>query len=165
MITALGGFLAWALLLGGRPSVMQRPDIHNNGGLPAVTLTNDRPAASFPINPETLASAPPILRVSITKVVNPGETSFEIVVYLSRSSGEGQRTGEKFLVGNFSLYPSDHPASFTLRASQAFRQLNATGPVSKSTPVRLLLVMKRVRESKPWTPIQITVAPPEWRSG
>lgn len=132
--------------------------------LSPIMLTNDRPTASFAIEPETLASAPAVLALSITKVVNPAKIPFGIFVYLSPAGEKGCPKSEKILVGNFSLYPPDHPAGFLLRASNAFRKLEAEGPRSRSSEVRLLLEMKRVRETKPWTPVEVTVAPPEWRS-
>jgi hypothetical protein len=163
MTPAVHGLLTCALLFGGAASGgrslgggPQRPS------QPApLTLTNERPTGYFHLDPETLASAPPILTVRITRVVNPGETPFQVFVYLSYQSGAGRTEPEKILIGNFGLYPPDRPAGFLLRASTAFRKLKTTG--SRPTNIRLLLEMKRIHPKSPWTPVAIAVAPPEWR--
>jgi len=167
MTPTVQGLLIWALLFGGARSGRQSLDggAQRPGQPTRVTLTNDRPTGYFPLDPETLASVPPVLAVTITKVVNPGETPFQVFVYLScqPATGEKGRTEpQKILIGNFGLYPADRPASFLLRASPAFRKLKATSP--KPTDVRLVLEMKRIHETKPWTSIEVTVAPPEWQS-
>jgi hypothetical protein len=129
----------------------------------SIILTNDRPVGSFSVAAETLASAPPILSLSIPKVMNPDKTPVEILVYFARSE-KGSTQLEKVPISNFSLYPADHPAGFLMRASGAFHKLAATGPASATSEVRLVLEMKRIQEAKPWTRIAITVAPPQWRS-
>ncbi len=95
--------------------------------------------------------------------MNPDKTPVEIFVYLARA-GSGSTQPEKAPIGNFSLYPADHPAGFLMRASGAFHKLAAAGPASATSEVRLVLEMKRIDEAKPWTKIAITVAPPQWRS-
>jgi hypothetical protein len=125
-----------------------------------VTLTNDRPAGYFPLDAETLASAPPFLVLRITRVVNPGRTPLQIFVYLSYPPPAGRTEPERTLIGNFGLFPADRPARFLLRASPAFHKLKTT--CSKPTDVRLLLEMKRIHPKEPWTSIEVVVAPPEW---
>ncbi len=163
MTPVVRGLLIWALLF-CRPYAGQSPDSRDKGRerLAPLTLTNDRPVGYFPIAPETLAGAPPILAVSITRVVNPDETAFGIFVYLSRAE-KGYPEPERILVGNFSLYPADHPGKFLMRSSLAFRKLEAAGSLSKSSQVRLVLEMRRLREMKPWTPVAVTIAPPDWQ--
>lgn len=123
-------------------------------------LSNQQPAGSFPVAPEILASKPPILFVSITRVVNPGMTPFEIWVHLACEDKNGV-SGPRVLVGNFSLYPPDKAGGFQLNTADAFRTLNG----KEYGEVRLVVEMRRIHETKPWTPIEVTVSPPVWRSG
>jgi hypothetical protein len=129
-----------------------------------ISLSNDRPRGSYSIDPETLASAPPVLKLTIPHVVNPNKLPFQIFVYLSLESQAGGRSGthqERILVGNFGLYPPDLPATFLLRSSRAFGKLKTM--TSNPTNVHLLLEMKRIHEASPWTLVEVTVAPPEWQ--
>lgn len=135
----------------------------NEEVLRPVVLTNQQPAGSFPVAREIIASKPPIVFVSITRVVNPGITPFEIWVHLSfenrkRSSGE-----KRVLVGNFSLYPPDKTGGFQLNAADAFRTLEEAG--KEQGEVRLEVEMRRIHDWKRGTPIEVTVSPPVWRKG
>jgi hypothetical protein len=160
---AVSGLLLGALLLGavrsgrGRESGTQSPE-----PLKAITLTNDRPAGDFPVDPHTAASAPALLRIRVTKVFNPGKIPFQVFLYLSTSEAAGSKA-EKIPVGNVGFYPVDQPGAFQLRASTAFAKLKAANPKAKD--VRLLLEMERLHPDQPWTPVEITVAPPVWKSG
>jgi len=166
MTPAVNGLLIWALLLGGAHRVgrsldgeAQRPREPT-----PVTLTQERPSGYFPLDRETLASAPPVLAVTIIRVVNPGQTALQIFIYLSYRQRVGEKGTElrKILIGNVGLYPPDRPAGFRLRASSAFRQLKAASP--NPAEVRLRLEMKRIHETRPWTPVEVIVAPPEWQT-
>lgn len=69
-------------------------------------------------------------------------------------------TGDrKKLIGNFALYPPDRGGKFLLNPQEAVRSYR-TG--TRSEDARLVLEMKRVDESRPWTPIEVTVGPPIW---
>jgi hypothetical protein len=166
MKPVVSGFLIEALLFGGLLATGRSQDQQHLTPTPVV-LTNDRPTGSFPIGQETLASAPPILALTITKVVDPGQEAMGFFVYLSfrssasSSGANNQPASQKILIGNFSLYPADRPGGFLLRASTAFNKLKAAS--SKPTDVRLVLEMKRLHETKPWPSVAVTVAPPEWR--
>jgi hypothetical protein len=129
---------------------------------PTLTLTNDRPTGSFPVAPETLGAAPGVVSVSISEVSNPEKTPFEVLVYFSTQTS-AHAEPRKILIGNFSLYPPDQPAGFLLSTSQAFRELQAEGPLTKSASTRLLVEIKRIHENKPWTPLAITIPLPKWR--
>ncbi len=163
MTRAIHGVLIGVLLLGSVRAGGRGGDDDQNPrrGVPApVTLTNDRPAGNFPLDAQTLASAPPFLALRITKVVNPGRTPLQIFVYLSYPPGAGRTEPERILIGNFGLFPADRPGRFLLRASTAFHKLKTMS--SKPSAVRLLLEMKRLHPKEPWTPIEVVVAPPEW---
>jgi len=141
------------------------------GCLPAalntVTLTDAKPSGFFPLPEKVLASAPRILSLTITKVVNPAGTALDIAVYLSfePASATGRTTGrrERILIGNISLYPPGHPAGFLMPVDEAFGKLEAAAPASHSSNVRLLIEMRRVHARIPWTPVELVVAPPAWR--
>ena len=165
MIPAVHGLLLSALLLGCAPQSGESlgDGIQGPAKPTSVTLTNDHPTGYFVLDPKAIASAPPVVAVSITRVVNPGKTPFQVFVYLSYESGVGEKgRTRRILVGNFGLYPPDRPGGARLRASNAFRQLKAARP--EPAGVRLVLEMKRIREKRPWTPVEVTVAAPEWRA-
>jgi len=166
MALAVHGILIWALFLGGGYARGQGLEGRAQGQTPTqVTLTNDHPEGSFLIAPEILASPPPVLALAITQVINPNNTAFQLFVYLSYHPGAEEKRSPvpaKILVGNVGLYPPDHPGGFLLRSSTAFRKLRAAN--SNPADVRLLLEMKRIHEGTPWTPVEVTVAPPEWRT-
>jgi hypothetical protein len=138
-------------------------DAGQKTGQPAsVTLTNTDPVGYFPIDPQTLAAAPPVLEIRVTKVVNPAKTSIQLLVYLFYQPGTGRAGPEKILIGDVGFYPPDRSAGFALSTSKAFDQLRATH--AKPTNVRLLVELKRIHEPAPWTTVAATVAPPEWTS-
>jgi len=169
MVRAVSGILIGTLLLCGiRAGGQSRNSQDERSAVAAVTLTNDRPSGSLPLDLETVAQAPPVLALTVKKVVNPGNVSLGISVYLTYllpapASGTSERPRKKSLIGNVSLYPPDHPAGFLLRATGAFREIREAGAISKSSDVRLLLEMKRVHEKQPWSQVELVFAPPEWR--
>jgi hypothetical protein len=126
----------------------------------SVMLTSEHPVGSFAIDAETLRSAPPMLALRITNVVNPGRMAFQIFVSLTYRSGTGRT--EQIPLGNVGLYPADRPASFVLRASNAFAKVKAAG--SEVSDVRVQVEMKRRNEAEPWTAVEVTVATPEWKA-
>ena len=143
----------------------QSPEPRETGQKTAasVMLTNERPVASSPLARKILADAPPVLEVSVTKVINPAETPVAIFVYLTTAGKKKQPEPEKVLIGNFTLYPPDRPGNFLLRASTAFSDLRVKDWSSNSTEIRLMLELRRVSETRPWTPLQITISVPKWR--
>jgi len=168
MVRAVSGALIGALLFCGIPNAGQSRDRQDETlGKAAATLTSDSPSASIPVDVEMLSKAPPILALTITKVVNPKNVGLGVSVYLSYLPPTGSAGTEarrkKILVGNFSLYPSIRASGFLLRTSEAFSKLRAAGAISQSSDVRLLLEMKRIHEKKPWSHVELVVAPLEWR--
>lgn len=134
----------------------------------SVTLTSSHPSGSFPVAERTVAAAPAVLVVRVTKVVNPGMASFGIFIYLSgppatEAAQEGRLSKpQKFQIGQFSLFPADRPAGFTLRASPAFARLKEAH--SKPGGVRLLIELKPLRKTQSIGQVEVTIAPPEWRT-
>jgi hypothetical protein len=127
----------------------------------SVELTNSQTQGSFAVSPDTLASSPPVLALSFTRVVNPANTPFVVFVYLTyRPGGAPRAAPRKILLGNGSLYPADRPGGFRLRTSGPFAKLKA----AKATDVRLVLEMKRLHPAEPWSQVEVTVGPPRWRS-
>jgi hypothetical protein len=168
MLPAIRGLLIWGLLSCG-PDARQeewtgsaRARDTRQGAQGLVTLSNEHSAGSFQVGRATLASAPPILRVSITNVVNPERTSVRVAVYLARAE-LGRPESRKIPIGNFTLYPAERPGTFLLPSSTAFRELQTEGPLTASSDVRLVLELERIRATKPWTHVELTIAPPEWR--
>ncbi|HXJ91988.1 MAG TPA: hypothetical protein VMT20_03805 [Terriglobia bacterium] len=162
MTAAIHGLLIGVLFFGGTRTGEQSSDAGQEGmQANGVKLTNTRPEASFPVPAATLASSPPVLALHFTQVTNPSETPFQIFVFLSyRPAEEGVAGPVRVLLGNGALYPPDRPGGLIMRASSAFRQLKA----AKGMDVKLVLEMKRLHPQTPWSPVEVTVAPPEWRS-
>jgi hypothetical protein len=167
MTLAVSWCLIGSLLFLGSPAGQspnyERREVAEPG---PVTLTNDHPSGSFSIDPKALAKSPAVLALRVTKVVNPERTGVGFSVYLSLAPAAGsgpEEQREKILIGSFSLYPPDRPAGFVFRASEAFRQLQATKIPSKSSEVQLLIEMRRLHDRNPWTPVEIVIASPQWR--
>ena len=127
----------------------------------AATLTAEHPVASLPIAAAVLKSGAEVLEVAITKVVNPSQTS--VSVFVSFSVGE-KTEAKQSSVGSFSLYPPDQPGKFLLNAKTALREGAVADAIAKGQAVRLVFEMKRINESKAWTPVELTIAEPTWRS-
>ena len=176
MRTVLTALAIWAVILGGacsrsgnvlgpevRSTNQQSPEPGDAGQKrpTQVKLTNERTVASFPVAQQLLEDAP-VLEVSVTKVTNPAETPVAIFVYLAPGGKKEQPEPEKILVGNFSLYPPDRAGIFLLHASTAFTELRKKGWASGSKEVRLVLELKRLRETQAWTPLEITIGAPKW---
>jgi hypothetical protein len=154
------------LCCSGEPNTVdeeQRSEASGTMPVAPLKLTNAHPSGTFRIPQETTAAAPSVLSLSVVEVVNPEKTPVEIFVYLVRSE-EGPTPKEKTLVGQFGLYPADHPASFTLRLSGAFQNLQAAGLSLKSARVELELELKAINKGKPLTKVELTVGPPKWLS-
>lgn len=137
--------------------------VEESSATPPVVLTDKQPKSSWGIALDVLASDAEILEVAITKVVNPGMTPVSIFVYLSNSE-KGKAEEESNLVGNFSLFPPDRPGKFLLSAGPALRKISAAAKTSKSENVRLVFEMKRMDETKAWTPVELMIAQPKWRA-
>src|SRR5579872_3746352 len=97
-----------------------------------LTLTNEHPIGSFPLDPKTFTRAPSILALRITKVVNPEHTGVGIAVYLALPASSSSR--RRILIGDVGLYPPDRPAGFVLHVVEAFNKLRTT---SKPNEVEL----------------------------
>lgn len=153
------------ILLMGLPSLLAQNSVSGTGKPePAtqITLTAERPAAYFPVAPQTIVNQPSTVELKITGIVNPGKTALEISAHLSYRSATGDTTPRKMLIGSFGLYPVDQPGVFQLRSSAAFARLKAA--TKQPVDVRLLLEMRRLHQSQPWGAVAVTVAQPEWRT-
>jgi hypothetical protein len=153
LLFAATAFLAWTLLgaaVGsgsGGTSDPQTP----------LTFTGQNPSGSFRIARATVASAPTILVVDLTRVVNPARTPVSFFVYLT---GWDRCDTQRYLIGNFALFPPDHGGKFLLNPSDAFRKYRAE--CSSSGDARLILEMKRLNSSQPWGQVKVLVTPPAW---
>ncbi len=166
----LAALMIWALpfsALSCGPATVQDSQPKNTDPTPvgeSVTLTNEHPSGSFPVEKQLLINPPEILEVQITKVVNSAATPLNIFAYLTTVGEKGKPEPEKIVVGNFSLYPADRPGKFMLGPAAAFRKLNEMKTVSNTNELQLVLEMQRVDETRPWTALELTFAPPNWRS-
>jgi hypothetical protein len=149
-----------------RSAKVQSPEVRQPAQeeMASITLTKERPVNTFPISPQTLAAAPKILEVTVSKVVNPEKSQVAIFVYLSRTGEKKGIEDEKIPLGNFSLYPPDRPGKFLLQTSGAFDNLSATVADPKAPEVRLALEMKSLDATKSSAAVEVTLAPPQWRS-
>jgi hypothetical protein len=134
----------------------------NAAAAAAVTLTDGHTKGTFPIAETILKHAPPVLRVRVTRVVNPANTAFQIFVFLAVVRDGVQTAAGKIPVGNAGLYPADRPGAFTLRASGAFEELKARKWGARGERVRLQVEIRRLHADRPWTHLEVTVVPPQW---
>jgi len=128
-----------------------------------VTLTNDRPAASFVVQPDVLKNAPAALEVSVTKVVNPAAKAITVLVHLSPANEKGELSKARIGVGNFSLYPVDRPGKFMLDAADALRTAAETRMPPDAKEWRVVFELERQAEQAS-TPVEVTIAAPNWKS-
>jgi hypothetical protein len=135
-----------------------------------VTLTNQNPTGSFPLQPDLIKnvpapnSVPPTfsgLQVTVTKVANPNTRAVTVFVYLSRPNEKRDKPAEKIEVGSFSLYPVDRPGKFTLNAGPALRKAaNASNDANiKNWKLMFELDQKTEQAS---SPLEVTIAAPIW---
>ena len=124
-----------------------------------ITLTNQNPTGSFPLQPDLLKNPPQALLVQVTKVVNPAARAVTVFAYLSRPSDKRDTPAEKIDIGNFSLYPADRPGTFTLQATAALRKAAEASNDSNSKPWRIVLELEQKAEQGS-SPIEITIAAP-----
>jgi hypothetical protein len=117
----------------------------------------------MPVEAEVLNGDSEVLEVEITKVVNPARAPVAIFVYLSKAN-KSNSEAEQNLVRNFSLYPPDRPGKFLLQAGPALHKVSSGDTTSKANDVRLVFEMKRLDETVAWTPVELTIAQPKWRS-
>lgn len=166
----LAASMTWALCFSGTncgTAKVQGPQTRelkaeNEPAGPTLILTHEHPSNSFPVEPNALSNDTEVLEVRITKVVNLSGTPVVIFVYLSET-GKGKSEPERILIGNFSLYPPDQPGTFLLNPAPAIHKLSAEKS-SNDTGVRLVFEMKRLDESRPWTPVEVTISQPKWRA-
>jgi hypothetical protein len=166
----MAALITWALCFSGTncgAAKVQGPQTReqktgNEPAVPTVTLTPEHPSNSFPVDANVLASEPDVLEVAVTKVVNASRTAVTVFVYLANITKGGSEP-EKTMIGNFSLYPADQPGTFLLNPAPAVRRLAAEKRAGE-TDVRLVFELKRVDETAAWTPVEVTIAQPKWRS-
>jgi hypothetical protein len=154
------GLACVTLLMLGLVTEGPPPHVQQVKPAAAVTLDAGHLAGSFPVDPETVLAAPPVLSLSVTRVVNPAAQPFTLVVYLT-SAGEG---GEavKIRVGTVSLYPADRPAGFLLRTSSAFADLRRQRHATRPQSVRLLIELQPIHAGTAPGNLEVTVAAPRW---
>lgn len=160
MIWAFGVFEVQCGSTNAPQPQVRETKVDESAATPPVVLTDKQPRSSWEVNVDKLPRDAEVLEVAITRVVNPGMTPVEIYVYLSVAE-KGKAEGSTSLIGNFSLYPPDQPGSFLLNAAPAVRQVSAASKTSEARG-RLVFEMKRVHETKDWTPIELHVAQPKW---
>ena len=166
---SLTALMIWALCFSGtncgsakvQSPQTQESKTENQPALASLTLTPEHASDSFAVAASVLSSDAEVLEVTVTKVVNPSRTPVAFFVYLS-DHGDGKIEPENFVVGNFSLYPADRPGMFLLNPDSAIHKFSARKPSSEAN-ARLVIEMKRVDETKAWTPVEVTIEQPKWR--
>jgi hypothetical protein len=169
MVCVIALALMWApispcVVAGGFSAVHRMGESARLKSMPTeVTLTDQRTAGSIAIPANIVREPPPVLRLRVTKVVNPENTAFQIFIYLSAGADPGQQpAGRRIPVGNVALFPADRPGAFQLRDAVAFDKLKASLPHANQGQTWLLLEIRRLHPSKPWTRVEVTFAQPEW---
>ena len=167
---SLTALIIWALCFSGTncgPAKVQSPQTQESKtekqpASASVTLTSEHESDSFVVAANVLSSDAEVLEVPITKVVNPSRTPVAFFVYLSNRA-DGKVEPEKFLIGNFSLYPADRAGLFLLNPKSAIGKLSEKRQ-SNNADTRLVFEMKRVDETRQWTPVEVTIETPKWRA-
>lgn len=167
---SLTALIIWALCFSGTncgPARVQSPQTNEPKTAqqpvsPSVTLTPEHASDSLPVAASVLLSDSEVLEVPVTKVVNPSRTPVAFFVYLAQSS-DGKVEPEKILIGNFSLYPADRAGVFLLDPRPAVRKFSEKKQ-SGITDAKLVFEMKRVDETRVWTPVEVTIEEPKWRA-
>ena len=135
-----------------------------------VTLTNQKPTGSFPVQrdvlkaPPTTPEVPPVMRmviVPVTQVVNPNARAVTIFVYLSRPNKKRNEPAQKIEVGNFSLYPADRPGKFSLNVAPALRKAAEASNGSNLNDWQLVCELEQKPEQGT-APLEVTIAAPIW---
>lgn|GEM_PF-1068362 len=135
-----------------------------------VTLTNQNPTGSLPLQPDTIKNAPTMrevppvfmtIWVPVIKVVNPNAKSVTIFVYLSRPNEKRDQPAQKIDVGNFSLYPADRPGKFTFNPTPALRKAAEASNDSNIKDWRLVFELEQKPEQSS-SPLEVTIGPPIW---
>lgn len=168
---SLTALIMWALCFGGAncgSAKVQGPQsravkTEEPSASVAARLTAEQPRSSLPVATDVLTSGAEVLEVTITKVVNPALTPITIYVFLTDTE-KGTTEPRQIPVGNFSLYPPDQPGKFLLDAAAALGKVSLSGATAKGHDVRLVFEMKRIDETRPWTPVEVTIAEPKWRA-
>ncbi len=128
-----------------------------------ITLTSIHPSGSFPLSSQALLNNQ-VLRVPISKIINPAGTPFEIVMHLIVCSDKSPSQPRKLWLGNFSPFPANHAGTFEVSTSVAARQLETWSVASGATHVKLLLELKPIHNNDALASVQIVLGTPEWRN-
>lgn len=126
-----------------------------------ITLSKEHPVGSFALQADVIEKAPPVLEVSLLKVSNPAAKPVNVFVYILPANEELDAATDRITVGNFSLYPADRPGKFMLDAASAFRKLSDKKTTAKEW--RLLFVLQKEAQEGS-AQIEVTIAPPSWKS-
>jgi hypothetical protein len=126
-----------------------------------VTLTNQNPTGSFLLPGVLFKKPPPILEVSVTKVVNPASEPVTIFVYLSPRNPKDD-AAERIAVGNFSLHPADKPAKFMLDTG-SLQGVSERSNVPAAEAWQLVFELEKQGQQRS-SPLEVTIASPNWKS-
>jgi hypothetical protein len=125
---------------------------------PMITLTNQAPDGGFDITGDLIPSGADVVEIAISKVVNPERIALTLTVYLDDKRGSSVTDVEKNVLGSFSLYPPDRPGKFLLPFPPSLNKL------PPSVKARMIFVLKRLDETKPWNKVEVEVSRPTFRS-
>lgn len=167
MLFVIALVLAWVpspAVASGLPSAYGPTGVmQGENGPGEVTVTDRHTEGFFTVPQKILNEPPPVLRLRVTKVVNPDNTAFQIVISLSAGAErEKGAVGTSIPLGHVGLFPADRPGAFLLRDTAAFEKLKASLPTGKRGSAKLMVNIERLHENKPWTRVEVTIAPPEW---
>jgi hypothetical protein len=130
----------------------------------SITLTDRRPAAFFRVSRETVSDAPPVLHVLVPRVVNPAGTALLVEVYFTvePAGGAAALPPRRISVGHFAFFPANRGSGYVMNTSTAFRELKSMSAANEE--IRLWFELRRLHPEKPWTKVEVSIAPPEWKT-
>ena len=161
----LPALMIWALCLSvancGSANVQSPQHVERPAATPTppmITLTSKTPYGGFDITTDLIPPGADVVEIAITKVLNPQHTALSLTVYLDDKQGSSETDAEKNVLGSFNLYPPDRPGKFLLPFPPSLNKLRP------SVKARMIVVLKRLDETKPWNEVEAEVSRPIFRS-
>ena len=140
-----------------------------------IVLSNAQPEQHVALDDDFLrdsADAPKRLSIPITEIDNAAHIPFSIFVYLSATPEQINKTDdaltpERWLLGNFSIYPPDQTGVYVFGVEDVFADLEnvmartARAP-DESMALALDFELELIDMVDGATPLEVEIAPVEW---
>ena len=129
-----------------------------------LVLTDHKPRTSYVVPQEMVRAAPPLVTITVERIDNPSQAQVDILVSLRWvPADQASHNTTTTTVGTLSLFPAHQPGTFTLRTSEAFKQLHETDVPLEALRVFLdfdLLPFDPQRKAS--APLVVVIREPAW---